>query len=180
MTSKKNNSWYFRWLCHRVHRRSEYTYRELLQLLNDREFYWSVPNDDNRIEDGLKLREIYAETHPSFLPPGPSEPCSVLEVLIALADRIENILADPRKGDRTADWFWEMIRNLGLNQFHDQNFYEARNNGVINFILNQFINRTYDRRGQGSLFPSKKTAKNLARVEIWYQMMNYLDENYAE
>lgn len=180
MKSKNNNSWYFRWLCQRVYRRSEYPYRELLQLLNNYEFHWSVPNDDNRIEDGLRLREIYAETHPSFLPPGPSVPCSILEVLIALADRMESVLSDPREGDRTPDWFWEMVGNLGLKQFHDRNFFQALDDGVIHYILMQFVNRTYDRSGHGSIFPSKKTAKNLAKVELWYQMMYYLDENYAK
>lgn len=180
MTSRKNNRPYFRWLCKRVYRRSEYNYRWLLQLLNNREFYWSVPNDDDRLKDGLTLREIYADTHPSFLPVDRSEPCSILEVLIALADRIEYILADDAKGDRTAKWFWMMIKNLGLEQFHDSSFDDQRTHTTINYILTQFVNRTYDRQGHGSLFPSKKPDKNLARVEIWYQMMAYLDENYAE
>lgn len=178
--SSKNYDWYFRWLYKKVEKRSKVKYWKLLQLLNDREFFWSVPNDDNRLEDGLRLREIFARTRPSFLPPGPSIHCSILEMLVALSGRMEDILSDSRKGDRTSDWFWEMIANLGLDQFHDGNFTEANDSGVIDYILNQFVNRTYDRRGHGSIFPSKKSVKNLAKVEIWYQMMNYLDENYAE
>ena len=179
MTSKKNNSWYFRWLCKRIHKKSQAVqYRKLLELLNDREFYWSIRNDENRMEDGLRLREIYARTHLSFLPPGREIPCSLLEMIIGVSGRMEDILFDPKKGNRTPEWFWEMIANLGLDQFHDGNFYEARNNGVIDYILNQFVNRTYDRFGHGSLFPSKKPTKHLAKVEIWYQMQAYLDENY--
>jgi len=178
--NKVTNTLYFRWLCKQIENRGAHTYRKLFEILMEREFYWSVPNDDNRIEDGIKLREIFAQSHPPFLPDSSSLPCSILEMLIALSYRMENILSERTEGDRSRQWFWEMIHNLGLDQFHDENFYMAKRNGVIDHILNTFMNRTYDRYGHGGLFPLKKTAKNSAKIEIWYQLMQYLDENYAD
>jgi len=142
------------------------------------DFYWSVPNDGNRIEDGLKLRELFMQRHDFFVL---DFPCSVLEVLIGLALRMEDNLADPSKGDRTAEWFWEMIANLGLDQFHDQNYQEAGGDTNVGYILRTFMDRTYTRRGEGSLFPSsRRSGRNLQRVELWYQLMAYLEENYAD
>ncbi len=180
MNRKIQSNQYFLWLCGQIRNRSHTRYRKLLDALHLRQFYWSVPNDDNRLEDGLRLRDIFVNSHPSFLPPDPRDPCSMLEMLVALAGRMEDELADPQKGNRISHRFWEMIHNIGLDQFDDDDFDEAMDNSVIDYILNRLVNRTYDRRGNGSLFPCKRYGRNLAKVEIWYQMQQYLHENYAE
>lgn len=44
-----------------------------------------------------------------------NRPCSVLEMIIALAIRLEeHIMDDPDIGNRTGQWFWDMIVSLGL------------------------------------------------------------------
>lgn len=170
---------YYQWLCGLVCvDEPDHSYWILADQLHKTVFTWSVPNDENREADGRRLRDIFeAETlyqDYSCL----QGPASVLEVLIALAIRIESILADPDLGDRTVNWFWEMIENLNLAQFDDENYITRHGKMLVHQILKCFLERRYTRHGDGGLFPLKLHVKDQRRVEIWYQMMDYLNENY--
>jgi len=147
-------------------------YFELMSQLHRIEFIWSVPNDDNRALDGLSLRErCRGQSN--------KEPCSLLEMLIALAIRCEEeIMYDPEKGDRSADWFWMMMTNLGLNRFRNGSFKEAWNADDVLGITDILIDREYNWQGNGGLFPLKDVCKDQVEVEIWYQMSAYLLENF--
>ena len=107
-------------------------------------------------------------------------PCSVLEMLIALAQRIEYILADPVFDDRTQQWFWGMIENLGLEPFANNDFYAVEKKYHNNIILDRLLERRYLRTGTGGLFPLRTVHEDQTKIEIWYQMMAYLDENNKE
>ena len=53
-------------------------------------------------------------------------PCSVLEMMIALSMRCEEqIMDDPDIGNRTGQWFWDMIDNLGLGE-HERLKFDGR------------------------------------------------------
>ena len=117
-------------------------------MLYSREFYWSVDHDENRAEDGLNLRERFADEFGydyDFLDgPGSSE-CTILEMMVALASRCENeIMYNPDEGDRTWVWFWGMIENLGLTGMDDAHF----NPWYVNRILDIFLNREYEKDGK--------------------------------
>lgn len=148
-------------------------YFELLQHLYNTEYYWTVPNDDNRSADGLKLREKYG-----FVQEG--VPCNLLEMFMALAIRCdEEIMYNPKDGDRSKDWFWMMLTNLGLNKFRDRSFEEGWNNDDVARICDTFMNREYVFSGHnGGLFPLKHPRQDQTGIEIWYQMSAYLLENY--
>ena len=53
---------YFEWLCRRIeistqektHARS---FLQLVQMIHGVNFRWFIPNDDNRAEDGVELRQ---------------------------------------------------------------------------------------------------------------------------
>lgn len=171
---------YFDWLTDIIRNDGQIKeYSELLYLLYSREFYWSVDHDENRAEDGLTLRRKFADEYDiddHFLDgPGGSE-CSVLEMMVALADRCENeIMYDPDEGDRAWVWFWGMIENLGLTGMDDRHF-DAR---YANRILDIFLDREYEKNGKGGLFVVTDPKKNMSHVEIWYQMHAWLDENFA-
>jgi hypothetical protein len=77
-----------------------------------------------------------------------------------------------------------MLTNLGLNVYTDD--YELGDDfgpvaeAKIDEILEILMDRTYDIYGHGSLFPMKRRPKqDMSEVEIWYQLMLYLDENYG-
>lgn len=169
---------YFRWMtdivCHG--RFSErISYNKLLVYLHSTEFKWSLPMDRNRSEDGIDLRYRFAYQHPALdndVERYLHGPCSVLEMMIALAIRCEEtIMDDPRKGDRTQQWFWGMIASLGLASMHDDIF----DRRFVDYTVNRFLDRDYEPNGKGGLFTIRNCDKDLRNVEIWYQLNWYLD-----
>lgn len=159
---------YFEWLYDIVSRGrydKDVSYRKLLSYLHSREFVYHVPRDKNRVMDGAELRR-------SFIGHDNSESCSVLEMLVALAIRCENsIMNDPSKGDRTQQWFWLMVNNLGLGGMMDDLYDEKKASSIID----RFINREYSPNGKGGLFYIKNCDKDLRDVEIWFQLCWYLN-----
>lgn len=167
------------------------TYTFLSMFLHAIPFRWSVPNDDNRCADGAELRQRFiSEAHldedhlevQGFL----RGDCTVFELLVALALRMDDIMYElGDKNNHASRWFNEMLLNLKLAEFTDGRIsygdrFSEMDEQKIYSIVETFMDRTYGSDGVGSLFPSdKKTGKDLRTVEIWYQMMAYLDENYG-
>ena len=167
---------YFEWVYGLVcnNRYSEgYSYRELLSYLHHVEFTYTIRKDSDRAEDGIDLRYRFAYDTGCGCADGYLEgPCSVLEMIVALAIRCEEqIMDDPRYGNRTAQWFWKMIRNLGLNGMTDERFDDRYAEDVIA----RFLNREYEPDGRGGLFTVKNCDYDLRYVEIWVIMLWYLD-----
>lgn len=144
-----------------------FDYSLLMEQLFETEFEWSVENDDNRAKDGEALRNEYGYRF--------GGPCSVLEMMIGLARRIEtDIMGDPNDVDHTDFWFWKMVENLGLLVYSDRNFkYDS-----VNYIIRRLIERKYKADGNGGLFPLKYPEEDQRNVEIWFQMCEWLNENY--
>lgn len=181
MTRDKLNNAYFEWMYRIVCNEQcskRLSYRKLLYLLHDMEFTYTIPMDGNRAEDGTDLRyrfgyenEYEGSMIATYLD---DRPCSVLEMMVALAIRCEeHIMDDPDIGNRTGQWFWNMIYNLGLGSMSDTNFDRSQ----VEKIIHKFLNHEYKRNGEGGLFTVKHYQKDLRLVEIWYQMCWYLDEN---
>lgn len=167
---------YFEWLYNLVcgERFSDQTsYRKLLMYLHTIEFTYSIPKDSNRAEDGKDLRWRFALYNDDrSLSEYLIGPCSVLEMMIALAIRCEeNIMDNPNIGDRTGQWFWGMITSLGLGSMYDSRFDKQ----FVNEIINAFLERDYRPDGKGGLFTIKNCDSDLRTVEIWYQLCWYLD-----
>lgn len=172
---------YFEWMCELVcgekgNKRN--TYRKLLYWLHNRDFYYVIGMDGNRADDGIELRYRFGDDfgyHPAVITNTLDirHNCSVLEMMVALAHRCEeSIMDDPDIGDRTGEWFWSMIKNLNLYSMTDKNFDKE----YADEILDRFMNREYDPDGSGGLFTVTSRNVDLRNVEIWYQMMWYLDE----
>ena len=148
------------------------TYRQLFTFLHDTEFVYFVPHDENRAQDGIDLRYHYCSLHNcEDLEYCLTGPCSVLEMMVALAIRAEYIMNDPEKGDRTRQWFWSMITSLGLSSMNDTNY----NEWLVNDVVTRFLNREYDADGKGSLFTIKRWNRDARTAEIWHQLMAYLN-----
>jgi hypothetical protein len=133
--------------------------------------------DGNRAEDGIDLRYRFGYEQgydsPMIATLLDDRPCSVLEMLIALAIRCEeHIMNDPDIGNRTGQWFWNMIINLGLGFMDDTKFDE----NYVKDVISRFLYRKYKRNGEGGLFTVEHCKNDLRTVEIWYQMCWYLDE----
>ncbi len=143
-------------------------------------YEYHIPNDDNRAEDGLKLRERF-ELESSLRLPDLGE-CRMLEFLIALAIRLNESVYDYTNPDQTSYWFWELIRNLQLAAY-DDNYLSEYNVDHYSFtqINTTFIRlneRLYNSDGSnGGVFPLEEPTEDQRDVEVWYQMMAYLSEN---
>lgn len=161
---------YFNWLCTKVMYDEPSRTYDLMRILHSFEFFWTVEGDDNRAEDGKDLRyrfaiELGVSDYSSLNLVG----CSVLEMLIAFADRAEyQTDIEPKK------WFWTMLENLGLNEYRRVTETDIPK---INQALHIFVWRLYDDRGIGGLWPlNHQPAEDQRGVNIWYQFFAYLED----
>lgn len=167
---------YFEWLSNIVCRgrySNRTSFRKLLMRLHDIKFRYALLQDENRADDGVNMRYHFAYEHPdiydaeSYL----TGPSSVLEVMIALAIRMESIMDDPSIGDRTAQWFWCMVVNLGLGSMSDDRFDKRR----VDISIERFLDREYEPDGQGGLFTIRNCEYDARNAELWHQALWYLD-----
>ena len=150
------------------------SYDKLFSLLHNTEFVYTIPKDANRAENGIELRYHFACEHPEIKDADLylDGPCSVLEMMVALSVHCEeDFMDDPRVGNRTGQWFWCMITNLGLGTLYDSKFdedYAIR-------VINRFLNRDYEPNGKGGLFYIRNCDIDLRDVEIYHQMCLYIN-----
>ena len=170
---------YFEWLCRIVGvgtpRRG---HKALARILHAKEFTWFIPNDDNRAADGRELREQFANENLDMDCVCLDGPCSIFEMLIGVAIRMDFILGQSDNVDRKEKWFWEMITNLDLERFSDRELRSNYVRQVVDTTLDLLLSRRYLATGKGGLFPLSRPQRDQRKVEIWYQLMFYLDENY--
>lgn len=162
---------YLRWLSPQIRDGVDHReYDQLISIMFDKEFIWLVPNDDNRMADGLDLRVEFC--HRQHIPTSASAelgPCSFLEVLIGLSRRLSF-----NAGGSAQEWAWELIGNLKLDEMSDP-LSRSRSVRVEN-ILETCIFRTYRRNGRGGFFPLVRAREDQTQVELWYQMAAYIEE----
>lgn len=166
---------YFAWMYNLTcgHFPNNVSFKRLLAHLHDVEFKFLLPRDENRAEDGVSLRYRFsirytgAEDADLYL----YGTCSVLEMILALAFKIEENMDDPLMGDRTAQWFWNMMVSLGLGSMSDDRFDEE----YVDHVLDRFLYRNYEPDGKGGLFTIRGCPDDLRDLEIWAQMCRYLN-----
>lgn len=165
---------YFEWLSKIVDVGDRVSYRKLLTFLHNTEFTHDF-KDSSRASDGEDLRYRFYNDTPGltrrdllYL----NTPCSVLEMMVALAVRCEEtIMDDPKYGNRTKQWFWQMVKSLGLNHMNDSLF----NRDEFTKIMDIFLNKGYSPDGKGGLFTIRGCDKDLRKYDIWTQLCWYLD-----
>lgn len=162
-----------------------FPYNIVVSQLFLKEFYSLIPYDENRDVDARTLRDRYiyekfenameAESVLEYL----SGPTNLLEVMIGLAERMDENLCNPENGRvRIVESFWELFKNLGLDKFKDEEFLKSYNLAQIDEIASRLVDRKYDRNGKGGFFPLEHPKEDQRHVELWYQMQAWLLENY--
>jgi hypothetical protein len=167
---------YFEWMVELVCENrfgNSVSFRKLLTHLHKTKFTFTIRKDSGREEDGVNLRYRYAYESGFVCADGYLDgDCTMLEMLIALAIRCEtDIMDNPAYGDRTTQWFWMMIVNLGLGDMTDD-LYDEEN---VTKILTRFLKRKYEPNGKGGLFTIRNCEYDLRYVELWTQMCWFLN-----
>ena len=164
---------YGEWLVEQVHFKRR-NYERLMETLHESPFIVFIDRDQSRAEDGLYMRNRYYSEKNLPRDYFDDEPCSVLEMLVAFAIRIDNEwIGDPSE-EHPEIIFWEMLCNLGLDEYYDKVFdcFE------VDRILENWLHRDFNFDGNGSIFPLNEPEFDQREIEIWSQMNQYLMEKY--
>lgn len=163
---------YYEWLISQIHIPNGKDYGDLFDRMHNLEFVWTVPNDDNRVADGLELRIVFG--HEQNFDPKKLilEGVTFLEVLIALSRRLEFTA-----GGNAHQWAWRLLKNLHLTKMSTPLTEEK--SIKMDDILDAVIWRTYQPNGQGGFFPLNYPEEDQRKIEIWYQMNKYVIEMKA-
>lgn len=158
---------YYDWLCKQVRiPPNKNSYNDLFERMHNIEYVWTVPNDNNRVQDGLDLRlECLGTARNQLILQG----ATFLEVLIALSRRVAF-----NAGGDADHWAWRLIKHIQLNKMTDP-LTEERAKRVDDTLYN-VIWRLYKPSGEGGFFPLKFPTEDQTKVEIWYQMQAYVIE----
>jgi len=145
------------------------SYYELFKILHATEFVWVISGDDNRAEYGKTLRATFLNgIRQPYAEGWDAQPCSVLEMLIALAEEAEFETDFPH-----AEWFWRFMLTLDLDQYNDSTHIDVDH---VEHILDRLVWRKYEYNGTGGLFPLEHPQRDQRNVEIWYQFCAYVIE----
>ena len=166
----------------------ETSYLSILELLFNTQLYTPVTDDKNydilenpyEIDENLLSDIVQLEKmlDPDFFyRPEYFMKTNLLELLIVLSINMEDhIMEDEVYGDRTGQWFWEMIDNLDLldEPYLDSNLTSVSLSYAKSIIL-KFLSRDYNPDGSyGNIFIIPGCPQDLAKVNLWTQANWYL------
>lgn len=170
---------YYQWLLDKINGYTEpyYNYSLLLSELHSIPFTYSIAMDGNRASDGVRLRWTFMdeENIPDLFYKDGIE-CSVLEMLISLSIRCDVDIMGDNDGKNVYAYFWIMIQNLGLDKCTDDHF----DPNYVHQQIRKWLDRSFRRNGEGSPFPLQRCRTDQRKIEIWFQMNAYLNENFIQ
>lgn len=144
------------------------TFHELCAVMHGTEFVWLVLGDDSRIADGLGVRSEFLEEHVVGAVPALGPP-SVLEVMLGLTRRLSWEL-----GGTNQAWAWTLLNNLDLHRYADPLSRLKRRR--LDEKLSDLVWRNYLPTGEGGFFPLHYPTEDQTKVELWYQMNQWMTE----
>ena len=156
-------------------------YYMLSSQLSKIPFISILGNDDNRADDGKHLRFFFSKQYKTeeenrvldIL----SGPCSLLEMMIGLAKRLDSMAYGVNDRVETSRWFFALIYNLGWDIYDDDTLMEEYKREELLIRTDILLNRQYHTDGSGGFFPLKHPDRDQRKVEIWYQANAWMIEN---
>ena len=152
---------------------SDYTclFKQLMSV----EFRWSVQLDANLIPLVRRFRDKMGRDYD-----GPRGRPTVLEILATLAVECEDkIMHNDEYGNRTCQWFWMMLYNLGVNMYDDVH-YNHRTAEDIDDKIATFLDRSYDYYGEGGIFTVNRPYYDMRLAPLWEQLNWQLNEEHSD
>ena len=166
LTRDQKNELYLEWLNLQAGIRIN---SRLGRALHGVQYRYFVQNDVNRAIEGKNLRRIYVELGGKPAWAYEDEPASVMEVLVAFAQRADDLATGMGIQPDARGWCSLFLYHLGLSgdcSTHD-----------IQTKAQYWVNRQYTASGKGGLFPLDYPTRDQRRLELWYQLNDYLREN---
>lgn len=158
---------YLNWL-YNLYGNPEYKF-ELFKTLSEINYIWQFQLDSNRASAGLLLRERFAYEAGVYQSDVADGPCSVLEMICALADDMS------RECGQYDDKYFVIVllKNLGLDPFQTYSI------DTVKTAVDIWLNRQYMPNGCGNIFyvPNRHDV-DMRKLDTWTQMNLYLNEYY--
>lgn len=147
-----------------------------LAFLFDVEFRPMHHMDSIRVEKISDMRDEYRYERGAWASSSEEFPpfATVLELLVSLSRSMEDVMSNHLYGDRTPNWFWMMIDNLGLTNMDNEHFDQE----YVVKVLERWLKREFESDGIGSPFPLKHPPCDMTGVDIWRAFGWYMNENY--
>lgn len=168
---------YFAYLIHLCNLEKPFKeWENVFRQLHDINFIYVIERDENRAIDGAELRDEFVRLELTQYPYGRiieeffTRPCTVFEMLVALAIRIEGEFIGDPSDEHPERIFMEMLKNLGLKPGSPTKY--------VKETIDRWMDRFFYTNGVGGIFPLKHSTTNQRHVEIWDQMISYIHENY--
>lgn len=174
---------YFDWLYSFIgaltDRNPSHSHFLLAEQLHNQAFEWFLPMDEDRARDGCRLRDDFCdEGHPWGDSKFIFSPCTMLEMFIALAKRIDYDTTEYVRPEGVGRIFWHLMDNLGLRQYTDEVYMaQPQVANAVKMTLTRVNARTYEANGAGGIFPLRNPRSDQREVDLWYQAAWYILEN---
>lgn len=162
---------YFRWLYSKVLHSGRY--EGLMNELYMYDYIYRLPMDANRGECGTELRYRFGDE--ANIPQSviasdlDIRPCSMLEMMVALALHISDVILDDGEVNRANIIFSVMLDSLGLEEYTDYEYCPE---------VAQIIRKRLDAFTEGTKFLFPTYGQDMRGVDIWTQMHMYLQRRY--
>lgn len=149
-------------------------------------------DDDSRAADGTCLRYQFAmtmrdayfseldfEEFQATLNDALDFPCTTFEMMVGLADKIENIMSDPDYPDRHVQWMSKMISSLGITGYRQEIIDKTPDwEKNIETAIDKAYNNEYSPNGDGGFFyivGVGESVPDMRELSLWEQAMAYLN-----
>lgn len=168
--------------------------RKFAEKLHSIPFKKYDAGDDSRAADGSALRyqfsmtmrdayfsELDFEEFKAAMCDACDFPCSTFEMMVGLADKMENIMADPDYPDRHVQWVSKMLTSLGLTGYR-QEVIDATPDWekTVEDVIEKAYNREYKPDGDGGFFHivglTQEEVPDMRELPLWEQAMAYLNK----
>lgn len=180
---------YFEWLVSKVTSPAvpdDAQARIVLQVLRDIRIQGLPMADDApRLEDGKQLRTNFVDetgmtvrSYKDALEPD-SGFCTVLELLVALSMRMDDIMRDPLDPSSSIpSWFWGMVSTMVGQSFYPCSYWafsiDASTPVVVAESTMKFLGRQYDPTGHNGNIFIDMSGIDLRAIDIWEQACRFM------
>ena len=147
-------------------------YSMLFEQLYETSFFAVIARDDDRRIDALALKRYFVEEH-GLDQPAEEEP-SVLEVLVAFSQKLDEVIGDEETCP--GKFFWYMLSSIGLLSFKN----DCYNSASVERKLKRFMERRYNANGDGGCCYFPLSTVDLTKIDMWYQWMWYMSSQEEE